>query len=415
VNRIHRHGRRALPAAALTAALAGALAVGLPPATAAASEADQAGQGSPAQVTSAIQVVVDGLDTPRGLIYDADTDRILIAEAGTGGPALQAGGICGHANGNALYCYGATGAVFQYPLAGGPAPGRIITGLPSIANYNSTGTVKRSVLGLHDLSQRPQGQLRGVFGLSGAQPFRDTELVGGGAVGADALGTAVRFLGHSGTMEIEGDLVAFEQQHNPQHVPLNIIDSDPYGMVDTAEGTVVADAAGNDILLVRPDGGIDVLAVLPDRDLPQFNDFIEPVPTTITVGPDSALYFGELSGFPYYKGQAKVWRLVPGEQPTLVAEGFTNIADLTFDDLGRLVVLEMSGEGLFAGAPNHNGDTVTGRLVRVEADGSQTDLATTGLQNPGGVVYTGGGVYYVTNRTTSVGGNGQLLRIDVQG
>jgi len=377
-----------------------------------------ADEGASAQVVSTIAVVADGLDTPRGLIYDANTHRVLVAEAGTGGPSLQAGGICGLANGGARYCYGATGAVFQYSELG-PGPRRIITGLPSIANYNAAGTIKRSVLGLHDLSQHPQGHLSGIFGLSGTQtPFRDVQLVGGGAADAVAFGQVVRFLGESNTYQLDGDLAAYEQVSNPHtENPFGapIIDSDPFGMVTGPFGTLVADAAGNDVILVAPDGTVSHLTVFANRDLPQFNDFIESVPTTIAQGPDGAFYIGELTGFPYYKGQAKVWRLVPGEAPTLAAEGFTNIADLTFDEQGRLVVLEMAKEGLFAGAPNHNGDTVTGRLVRVESDGTQTDLVTTGLENPGGVAYAGNGAFYVTNRTTSVGGIGQLLRIEVQG
>jgi len=66
-------------------------------------------------------------------------------------------------------------------------------------------------------------------------------------------------------------------------------------------------------------------------------------------GPDGAFYVGELTGFPYYKGYARVLRVVAGQAPTVYAEGFTNIADIAFDDSGRLLVLEMSQEGLFAG------------------------------------------------------------------
>lgn len=365
--------------------------------------------------TTTITVVADGLDTPRGVIFDADNERVLVAEAGEGGPSQPNGGICGHANGGALYCYGETGAVFQYSTDSGHSH-RIITGLPSIANYNAAGNVRRSVLGLHDLSEH-DGELRGVFGLSGRQAFRDVELVGGGAPGAAALSQVVRFLGGSGSIRPETDLVAFEEQHNPHPA---IVDADPYGMITDSSGTVVADAAGNDVLRVRQDGSIEVLAGLPTR-VPAANlsDTVESVPTTVEKGPDGAYYIGELSGFPYYKGEAKVWRVVPGEQPTVYAEGFTNIADITFDGSGRLVVLEMSMEGLYAGRGTffgqpHSGDTVTGRLVRVESNGTQTNLVTTGLENPGGVAYAGNGVFYVTNRTTGVGDTGQLLKIQVE-
>jgi sugar lactone lactonase YvrE len=90
------------------------------------------------------------------------------------------------------------------------------------------------------------------------------------------------------------------------------------------------------------------------------------------------------------------------------AEGFTNIIDFTFDDRNRLVVLEIAKNSLATA------DT-TGRLVRVERSGSQTELASTGLEHPGGVAFAGDGVYYVTNRTTSQGDEGQLLKLRVRG
>ena len=393
------------------AVLAAALATTLLQGSAVASQADRS-----VGIRTTIDVVANGLNTPRGVIFDRNELRVLVAEAGLGGPSQPNGGICGRANGNALYCYGETGSIFQFTEYS--ASSRIATGLPSIANYDSTGAVRRSVLGLHDLSL-DHGVIKSVFGLSGRQlPFRDTELVGGGAPGAIALGQAAT-IDSASNVTPYGDLAAYEEVNNPHNVPFPIVDSDPYGLTTGPYGTVVADAAGNDILLIKPDGTIEVLAVLPNRDLPQFNDYIEPVPTAVVQGPDGAFYFGELTGFPYYKGQAKVWRLVPGHTPTLYAEGFSNIADITFDDRGRLIVLEMAAEGLFAGAPNHNGDTVTGRLVRVERNGTQTDLATTGLSNPGGVAYAGSfaglSLFYVTNKTTSADGSGQLLRVVVRG
>jgi len=106
-----------------------------------------------------------------------------------------------------------------------------------------------------------------------------------------------------------------------------------------------------------------------------------------------------------------VLRFRPGQPPTGTpleefATGFTNIADMAWDSHGRLIVLEMARDGLVTGP-----DTVTGRLVRVECDGTQTVLAESGLENPGGVAVAGPNEYYVTNRTTSAGDVGQLLRI----
>jgi hypothetical protein len=357
----------------------------------------------PVLVGSTLEVVAEGLDTPRGLMYDAGAHRVLVAEAGEGGPSQPDGGTCGQSEGGGLWCYGPTGAVFQYSERRRSAH-RIIEGLPSIAVYDDTGAVRQSVSGFHDLSVDRRGHLRVVFGLVGDPRFRS-----GLGSGATALGQLSRLHGRSGRLTPEADLARYEQQHNPD--PLSA-DANPYGMASSPDGTAVVDASGNDLLLVRPDGTIELLAVLPTR-VPAANpqDMVEPVPTTVTVGPDGAFYVGELTGFPYYKGEATVWRVVPGRAPTVYADGFTNIVDITFDEHGRLIVLEIAKEGLFADNPGHSGDTVTGRLVRVDGNGSQTDLATNGLENPGGVAYAGHGVFYVTNRTMGVGDTGQLLRI----
>jgi hypothetical protein len=378
---------------ALSISLSAALMITIPGAAA------QAGQPPRPGLT----VVADGLDVPRGLVYDARNDRVLVAEAGLGGPAANHGGTCATSNGGVL-CYGPSAAVLQYSERS-RSTRRIITGLPSLSTYDEAGTTRFGVLGLHDLGLGGNGQLRAIFGLSGAAAFR-------AELGRDAsgLGHLVKF--HGDRPVKVADLVAYEERRNPHPF---MIDSNLFGMAAVGDSSVVVDAAGNDVLLIEPDGDLRLLAVMADR-APAADpaSMIESVPTSVVKGPDGAFYIGELTGFPYYKGEAKVWRLVPGRAPTVYASGFTNIVDLTFDDRGRLVVLEMAKEGMYSGNPGHNGDTTTGRLVRVERDGSHTDLATTGLEHPGGVAYAGNGVYYLTNRSTSVGGTGQLLRLQTR-
>lgn len=343
-------------------------------------------------VRTTIEVVAEGLDTPRGVHYDRILHRVLVAEAGD---VDENTGPCAAGNGGVIYCVGRSGAIFQYSAVGLPSR-RIVTGLPSLRTEDNS-----AVLGVHDLDLF-LGRINVVFGLSGRQSFRDA--LGPQGVGLGATG----YIDGNGNLVPTGDLAAFEEVNNPDG---RRIDTDGFGLFADLLGTVVADAAGNDILRVRHDGTVELLAFLPPRDFMGDPDY-ESVPTSVVRGPDGALYVGELSGFPYHKGSARVLRVVPGSPATIsvFAEGFTNIADLVFDERGRLHVLEMAKEGLFL--PE---DTVTGRLVRVERDGTQTDLATTGLENPGGVAYAGDGVFYVTNRTTGTGDNGQLLRLRVRG
>src|SRR4051794_39054068 len=57
-------------------------------------------------------------------------------------------------------------------------------------------------------------------------------------------------------------------------------------------------------------------------------------PTSIVRGPDGALYVGELTGFPFAAGSARVFRIDPHSvaPPTVYATGFTCVMDLDFDD-----------------------------------------------------------------------------------
>src|SRR4029079_19668324 len=97
-------------------------------------------------------------------------------------------------------------------------------------------------------------------------------------------------------------------------------------------GFAVADAAANDLLWLSPSGRISVLAVFPIQHetltaaqkryigAPLFDPWpAQSVPTSIAVGPDVALYVGELTGWPYDVGTARIWRVVPGRKPTVYA------------------------------------------------------------------------------------------------
>ena len=89
---------------------------------------------------------------------------------------------------------------------------------------------------------------------------------------------------------------------------------------------------GNSLLGISH-GKISTLAVFPNRVVP--NPFggpdipMQAVPTTVTRGPDGALYVGQLTGFPFPVGGANVYRIGPGGQPQVFASGFTNIIDIS--------------------------------------------------------------------------------------
>jgi sugar lactone lactonase YvrE len=132
---------------------------------------------------------------------------------------------------------------------------------------------------------------------------------------------------------------------------------------------------------------------------------MQAVPTTVVTGPDGALYVGQLTGFPFPVGGARVYRVPSrGGTPAVFASGFTNIIDIAFGRDGSLYVLEMFANGLLSNDP-------AGALIRVAPDGTQTTVASTGLTLPGGVGIDDNDAIYVTNFATSAGG-GQVVRIN---
>jgi hypothetical protein len=257
------------------------------------------------------------------------------------------------------------------------------------------------VKGLEDLSLF-RGHLSGVFSLSGTPATRT-----GLGPGAADLGQAVVF-GRCGSVTPIADVATEETQlYNADMV------SDPFGITTGNFGTLIANAGGtpvpgsdyggNDILQLK-DGNLTQMVAFPAR-APAANPAgqIESQPTTVEQGPDGAFYVGELTSYPFYPGEARVWRVVPGQAPTIFASGFSKIIDITFDSSGRLLVLE-SGGSLSQPA-----------LIRVNKDGTQTLLASTGLTDPAGVAVVNDHTFYVTNNSGGTGGDGQLLKITVSG
>ena len=118
------------------------------------------------------------------------------------------------------------------------------------------------------------------------------------------------------------DIDDFEFAHDPDHQGK---DSDPYSVFAVSNHRqLVADAAGNSLLLVR-DGKVRVVAVFPNN---RFGS--QSVPTSITRGPDGAFYVGELGGDGTPAGGSRVWRVVPGQRPTVFRGGFSAITDVAF-------------------------------------------------------------------------------------
>lgn len=370
----------------LAGAAAAALAVTLAPAAPAAADAPQ--------VT--VEVVAEGLNVPRGLAYDAALGRVLVAEAGV---AAENDGTCAEGFGGSRYCYGESGSIYQYSENWWLPSRRIVTGLPSIWAPDIAPIGYEVVLGVHDVALPfGTGSPVGVFGLSGPLSFRQ-ELEASHPK-AQYLAT-VSMLSSNQITEL-ADLAEYEQNVNPHPA---FIDTNPYGVTTQGLDIVVADAAGNFIARRNLFGQLSTLAVIPDY-IDETGDNWEGVPMAVTVGPDGAYYIGELSAAFSPAPNSRIWRLDQQGNLSLVVEGLYDTSSITFDQQGRMIVLQLANDYYPGGRE--------GKLLRVETDGSITTLLD-GLHTPGGVVHVGGGVFYVTNRSASLGGNGELLRVTVNG
>ncbi len=389
---MHLRSRPVVRALLGSALAAGVVGVAAAPASASTPPAN------PPQAT--VHVVATGLNQPKKITISPD-GNLIVALSGDG----NAPATC--TDGNEPSCIDNSGAIDRVTPWGNVKT--LIGGLPSVAGGPGTG---QSATGPAE-ARYIDGSLQVLFQNTDIDPTTGLEAYG--TVGSD-LGDLVRFPAWSQSGSVEASFGPFEAANNPDGgagsgVTLGLesaIDSDPYSFVPYHGGYAVADAAANDLLFVSRSGKISVLAVFPvipevaapgtlgpTQTMP-FSGTAQAVPDSVTVGPDGALYVGELGGVPFNTGVSSVYRVVPGHAPTVFATGFTAIGDIAFDSTGHLLVLEIDQAGL-NDAFASTGLPTPGAIIRVGWKGSQTMVASTGLEFPTGLAVGSNGWVYVSN------------------
>lgn len=312
-----------------------------------------------------VSVLATGLNNPRGLAFATD-GSLYVAEAGSGGA-----GPCFPGPEGFPVCFGTSGAIAK--INNGTVQ-RVVTGLSSFAPDTGVGSMGPSDVTI-------------VAGLPvftngyAVKVDQRAELPEAGQQTASWLLSAL-----GGSVVQLADVGGFVAQIEPEG-------GNPNSLVVDNKGATVADSAGNMLVRFGWNGAGTVIATFPEQlvdappelGLPPGTQIpAQSVPTGVVKGPDGAYYVGELTGYPFTPGTARVYRVVDGQQPTVFASGFTNIIDIAFDRNGTLYVLEVSHEGLSTGD--------IGALIKVRPDGTQQILLDD-LKGPGGLVIKGDNAY----------------------
>ena len=324
-------------------------------------------------------VVMTGLDNPRGVNFGPQ-GALYVTEAGRGG-GVGAPSIV--QRGTPFY-YGATGAVSR--LWNGQQE-RVASGLPSLAMANGNRAE-----GAHDISFNGVGNAYVAIGFEG-DPNQRSLLGPAGAGFAQLI-----HLKLNGDWSTIADIGDYEIAQNPDGL---VVDSNPFSVLaGRGRDVVLTDSGGNSLLSVDKHGNISTLVVMPQLPTSQSNSG-HAVPTGFAVGPDGAYYVGILGGFPFRDGVANVYRIVPGEAPTVFRSGFKTIIDIDFDEQGNLYVLQHS-----SGATLLNGP---GSLARVAPDGTR-ETVIGGLTAPTSVAVGPDGALYISNFGLTAGA-GEVIRV----
>jgi hypothetical protein len=292
------------------------------------------------------EVVVDSIASPRNLAFDANGD-LYIPSAGTGGSQS-----CAFVD-EGYMCSGLTGAIYRVRAAavraGGATPEALVTGLPSMA-LPGGGLAH----GVHGIAAR-NGKVYAVFISKEFLGTEHTNQCCRSDVQGPLLAAARHFLGNlmeignRGRLSRVADVSAFEYAHNP----VNDQHSNPYAVAPDRDGSfLVADAAANTLLRVRPNGRVELVAVFDNVYSGPGPTWTEAVPTGVVVGPDGNYYVSFLGSF--HPTFGRIVQVTRGGVVRTVADGLSTVSSIAVSRDGTLYATELVPGDLIRLRPNHD-------------------------------------------------------------
>ncbi len=398
----------------------------------------------PAAQAVSLTTIVEGISNARGVTFGPD-GTLYVAEPGVGG-----NGAC-QPSPSTLFqpiCAGNTGSIVRVKTDG--QTDRIFTGFQSLAEQPSGN----QGAGPSELQFDSYGNAYLLTGYAGYPGNRDLETITLGSnypvppqqlavfppsTPENVLNTsnlAKLFKADLNTGELTEifDFAKYEIINNPDG---GDVVTNPYKLAISGDRAYVTDGGGNVAYNIKLDGS-DVkttalpLNIITNPQLPQLPpgaelppgliNFLPPdengnprisiqsVPTGGAIGTDGAFYVGEYSGFPYPQDKARIFRIGEDGVPTVFAEGFNAITELTFDKQGNLLVLQFSDVSQIASPDISN---LPGSLIQLGTDGTRTTLvaAGEGLESADGLTIGPDNQIYVTTRGVGPG-NGSVVRVN---